>query len=189
MRYELAGSGTTYLIFHSGKSESIISPVKKNLSRLWEIPARNQSGGIGYPDVFMLLCMIFNELIENHRGFLVERVLRLNNILDRIDTHIMENSRREKLKELIIDLNDIAQALDTHTFYLDQILKNMIALSKPHQLLETTSRSPGNNGNSFSLTESIERIRMLIDLDELELLYLKSRRETAMSLVCTTSPI
>ena len=187
MRYELAGSGTTYLIFHSGGSRNI-KGIKRKLSRLWEIPAETESVGLGYPDVFMLHCMIFHELIQSQRDFLLGVQNRVNAVLDEIDQHIGETSRREKLKEFTIELNEIAQDLDVHTYSLDQTLKNMKTLSKTHHLLEKASGASNQGGSPFSLTESIERLRMLLELDESNLSYLKSRRETAMSLVSLTSP-
>ena len=185
MRYELAGSGTTYLIFHSRKSKNI-RLIKKKLVELWEIPAKNESMELDYPDVFKLHCMIFHELIQSQRDFLLDCQDRVNYVLDEIDKHIGDVSRREKLKEFTIELNEIAQDLDVHTYSLDQTLKNMQTLSKPHHLLETASCSSSRGSSSFSLTESIERLRMLQDLDESNLSYLKSRRETAMNLVSPT---
>lgn len=187
MRYEPAGSGTTYLIFHSSKSKNIRA-IKRNLSQLWEIPARNALGGLGYPDLFMPHCMIFHELIQSQRDFLLGCQDRLNAVLDDIEEHIGGTSQREKLKEFTIELNQIAQDLDVHTYSLDQTLKNMKTLSKSHQLLETASSSSGRGGSPFSLAESMERLRMLLELDESNLSYLKSRRETAMSLVSTDPP-
>lgn len=144
--------------------------------------------GLGYPDVFMLHCMILHELILSQRIRLYRCQNQLYAVLDEINKHIGETSRREKLKEFTIRLNGIAQILDLQNFNLDQTLGNMKLLSKSHHLLETASCSSSRSGSPYPVAERVERLRIMLEIDETLLSYLKSRRETAMNLVSTTSP-
>ena len=185
MRYELAGSGTTYLIFHSPDS-SIIGAIKQRLSSLWKDPAQNECVEPGYPDVFMLHCMILTEHMLSNRNFLTGCWNQLIFLLNKIDTYIEDTSRRENLKKFTIGLNKIAQYLDIHTFRLDETFSTMNTLSKSHDLLQTAACSSSRSGSAFSLVETINRLRMMLEQHRSYLSYVKSRRETAMNLVSTS---
>ena len=147
----------------------------------------NQSVGLGHPQVLMLHCMIFHELIQSQMNTSVKYQDLLYDVLDDINKHIGETSPREKLKEFTVKLDIIAQELDSSTFRLDQSQKNMKMLSKSHDLLEAFSRSSSGSSSPFSLIESIERLQSLLDQEKSYLSYLNIRRETAMNLVRTTS--
>ena len=187
MSYEPTGSGTTYLIFYNRLSENIRT-IKQNSSRMWEIPARNQSVGLGYPDVFMLHCMIFYDQILRQKVLISGCQERLYAVLNEVNKHVRETSRREELKEFTIKLNGITQDLDLQAYSLDLTLNNMKMLSKSHHLLEKASCSSSRSGTPFPLAESIERLRILLEENELYLSYLKTRKETGMNLVSTASP-
>lgn len=182
MRYQVLESVTTYLVFYSRKSSNI-EPIKRRLSRLWHNPSRDRSRALSYSDTLMLHCMVAHELIQNQRSHLNRRQSRLNLVLNEIREHIGDISRREKLKEFTVALNEIAQDLDVHTYSLERILKNFQVLSGCHRRLISTLR-PSDGGKSQDLlAESIERLRLLVELDGSKLSDLKSRRETGMNLV------
>lgn len=183
MTHDAALSCTTYIII-GGNQSPFSTAVKARLTANFiEVPKKVTSKSHTL-DPFLLHSMIFHESFIGAKEIITSLRHRLYDQLDKVDIYAKNTSNRKNLENLTIELHGISQNTDSLLASAD--MAEMIATKMliAHGRFEALLGVDDIKDKTVKLSDSLRYLQSSTQSQKRWLLSYKSRKDTAMNLVC-----